>query len=162
MEGGLAEEMLAIAKTITFPEPRAVALAAVASRLSQPQRNSVLSDALTIARAGSYRSGETLAGISRYFPEPERTAVLAEALAACESDRSEYSKTMALAKFAANLEGSLAERALRALFEVAGKIERRYLLNALTGLVPAISRVGGADAVESLRRATIDTAAWYP
>jgi hypothetical protein len=166
-EGCLAEEMLAIAQTIDYPGPRSVALAAVALRLPRSQRESVLADALAIARAdaraGGYGRAETLAEISKRLPEARRRAVLAEALTTCEAYESEFdNKVRALTKLASSLDGVLAERALRALFEIAAGERRFHLLDALREFLPAISRLGDANAVESLRRAVTDTAAWYP
>jgi hypothetical protein len=165
-QGGLAEEMLAIAHTIEYPGPRSVALAAVALRLPRSQRESVLADALTIARAdaraGGYQCAKALAQISKCLLEPECTAVLAEALTACEEYESEFDKVQALTEFGASLDGVLAERALRALLEIADRVRRLDLLDALREFLPAIFTLGGADAVESLRRAVADTATWYP
>ena len=96
------------------------------------------------------------------LPEARRRAVLAEALTTCEAYESEFDRITALTELACSLDGTLAERALRVLLELADGVRRVSLLGALREFLPTISRLGGADAVESLRRAVTDTTAWYP
>ncbi|MFC1465135.1 MAG: hypothetical protein ACFLMY_09825 [Candidatus Brachytrichaceae bacterium NZ_4S206] len=125
----LLAEALAVAREITDEEWRAVALGALAARLSEPLRSEALSEALAAARKikDERRRAKALGALAPHLSEP----LLSEALAAAREIKDEEWRAKALGALAPHLSEPLLSEALAAAREVEDGWQRAKALVAL-------------------------------
>jgi hypothetical protein len=160
-EFGYPEEALAAAREIGDARWRAEALAELASRLAEEEREGVLRETLAVAQEirDVQQRTEVLVGLALYLPE----GLLEEVLTAAQVAESELG--LALVRLAPRLAQLPRERLFHLWTDALPGLSsntRKDLLVYLRYMEPLISALGGVEALAETLRAIQDVGHWWP
>jgi hypothetical protein len=156
----IVSEALAIAKTIANERARAESFGSLAPYLSPDQKIKTLAEALASIKVigeEEYRA-QALGSVAPHLP----LHLMAEALAIAKRIGNEQYRAQALGSLAAYIPPSQGGALIKCLLEVAARLPRNRALEAVSASTNIAAALGGAEAVEDMRRAISDTASWYP